>query len=145
MTHHIVLLVEDDPDDELLIRRALEGAGIAYRVDVAHDGVEALDYLFGRGDFSGRDTEELPVFVLLDLSLPKLDGHQVLRQIRADERTHGVPVVVLTSSTREEDIVRSYEGGANSFVRKPVGTTEFVEVVSQLGLYWPFLNHLDAS
>ncbi len=143
MTNSIVLLVEDDPDDELLIRRALEGAGIGYRVDVAHDGVEALDYLFQRGDFSDGDAQQLPVFVLLDLSLPKLDGHQVLREIRANEKTRTLPVVVLTSSTREEDIVRSYESGANSFVRKPVGTAEFVEVVSQLGLYWPFLNQMD--
>jgi len=134
-----ILLVEDNPDDEELTLRALSKAGIANRITVARDGEEALDYLFRRGRWAQRPGG-LPVVVLLDLKLPKLDGHEVLRAIRSDERTHLLPVVVLTSSDEEDDIVRSYREGANSFVRKPVGSEAFSDAVIKLGLYWMLIN-----
>ena len=135
-----ILLVEDNPDDEALTMRALRRHNIANPVVVARDGVEALDYLFGTGAHAGRDTADLPQVMLLDLKLPLLDGLEVLRRVRADDRTHRLPVVILTSSREESDIVRGYDLGANSYVRKPVDFTEFLDSVRQLGLYWLILN-----
>ena len=140
MTDRIILLVEDNPDDEALTLRALEKNKIRNEVVVARDGVEALDYLFGRRAHEGRDTSVLPQLVLLDLNLPKVDGLDVLRAIRADERTKRLPVVILTSSKEESDILDGYDLGANSYVRKPVDFTAFAEAVRQLGLYWLVLN-----
>jgi two-component system response regulator len=137
-----ILLVEDNPDDEELTLRALSRNLIANDVVVAHDGEEALDFIFGRGAWAGRDPTELPALILLDLNLPVLDGLGVLRQIRADERTRRAPVVILTSSSEQRDLVRSYDLGANSYVRKPVEFEEFVEAVRQLGVYWLVLNEL---
>ena len=137
-----ILLVEDNPDDEELTLRALNRNLIANDVVVAHDGEEALDFIFGRGAWAGRDPSDLPALILLDLNLPVLDGLGVLRQIRADERTRRAPVVILTSSSEHRDLVRSYDLGANSYVRKPVEFEEFVEAVRQLGVYWLVLNEL---
>ncbi len=135
-----ILLVEDDPNDEALTRRALAKNNIKNEVVVAHDGVEALEYLFGTGAHAGRDTRVLPQVVLLDLKLPKLDGLEVLKRLRADARTKLLPVVVLTSSKEEQDVLKSYTEGANSYIRKPVDFDQFVEAVRNLGLYWLVLN-----
>ena len=135
-----VLLVEDSPDDVALTLRAFQRAGIHHPVVVMEDGVDALDYLFGEGRFTGRGPAPQPLVVLLDLNLPRLDGHEVLRRIRQDPRTRLVPVVVLTSSVQEQDLVRSYDSGANSYVRKPVSFLTFVETARQLGVYWLQLN-----
>lgn len=140
MPGKVILLVEDDPDDELLTLRALKKNRILNEVVVARDGVEALDYLLGGGDDADLSPDPLPQVVLLDLRLPKLDGLEVLRQLRADDRTRLLPVVVLTSSDEERDIVDSYRLGANSYVRKPVDFAQFSEAVRQLGLYWLILN-----
>ncbi len=140
MDRKIILLVEDNPDDVDLTLRALKRSNILNEVVVARDGVEALDYLFGRGRFAGRDTSVMPVVILLDLKLPKLDGLDVLKAIRADDRTRLLPVAVLTTSREERDLVESYRLGANSYVRKPVDFNEFLEAVRQLGLYWLLLN-----
>jgi len=140
-----ILLVEDNPDDEELTLRALNRNLIANDVVVAHDGEEALDFIFGRGAWAGRDPADLPALILLDLNLPVLDGLGVLRQIRADERTRRAPVVILTSSNEQRDLVRSYDLGANSYVRKPVEFEEFVEAVRQLGVYWLVLNELPVA
>jgi two-component system response regulator len=140
MASNVILLVEDNPDDEALTLRALNKNNIKNQVVVAHDGVEALDYLFGTGGYSGRDTHLVPQVVLLDLKLPKLDGLEVLRRLRADERTKLLPVVILTSSVEEQDRLRGYDLGANSYVRKPVNFNEFIDAVLQLGLYWLILN-----
>jgi CheY-like chemotaxis protein len=137
----VILLVEDNPDDEDLTIRALAKNHIKNEVVVARDGVEALDYLFGSGTFAGRDPNHLPEVVLLDLKLPKVDGFEVLRRIRADTRTKLLPVVMLTSSLEESDLARSYAGGVNSYVRKPVDFVQFMEVVKQLGLYWLVVNN----
>jgi two-component system response regulator len=134
------LLVEDNPDDEALTIRALKKNNIKNTVVVAHDGAEALDYLFGTGAHAGRDVSSLPQIVLLDLKLPKVDGLGVLRAIRGDARTRRVPVVILTSSKEERDLVESYDLGTNSYIRKPVDFTAFIEAVRQLGLYWLVLN-----
>ncbi|HLM73347.1 MAG TPA: response regulator, partial [Polyangiaceae bacterium] len=136
MTRNVILLVEDNEDDELLTTRGLQEAQILNEVVVAHDGVEALDYLFGTGEYAGRDTSEMPQVVLLDLMLPRLNGLEVLRRIREDARTELLPVVVLTSSREEEDVIKSYELGANSYVRKPVKFVDFAHAVKQLGLFW---------
>lgn len=135
-----ILLVEDNPDDEELTILALQESKLLNEIVVVHDGVEALDYLFGRGPYAGRDLSMQPQVVLLDLKLPRLSGLDVLRQLRADHRTRLLPVVVLTSSSEEEDIVRSYELGANSYVRKPVEFHQFVDAVQRLGLYWLLMN-----
>ncbi|MBD1935975.1 response regulator [Microcoleus sp. FACHB-68] len=140
MDNKIILLVEDNPDDQVLTLRALRKSNIANEVIVVNDGVEALDYLFGTGNYAGRDTSLMPQLILLDLKLPKLDGLQVLQRLRADKRTQLLPVVVLTTSREEQDIIRSYSLGANSYVRKPVDFTEFSQAVQQLGLYWLLLN-----
>jgi CheY-like chemotaxis protein len=136
----IILLVEDNPDDVLLTQRAFKKSNISNRLVVARDGVEALDYLFGTGSYEGSEDNEMPVVVLLDLKLPRLDGLQVLERIRADERTRLLPVVILTSSKEQEDLVRSYSLGANSYIRKPVDFDQFLIAVQQLGLYWLVLN-----
>lgn len=136
----MILLVEDNPDDEALTMRALKKNNIKNDVMVARDGAEALDYLFGTGSYAGRDTSKLPQVVLLDLKLPKVDGLEVLRTLRGDPRTRLLPVVILTSSVEEQDRVSGYELGANSYVRKPVDFTQFLEAARQLGLYWLVLN-----
>jgi len=135
-----ILLVEDNPDDEALALRALRKRNISNPVVVCHDGAEALEYVFGTGKHAGRDPAHLPAVTLLDLKLPKIDGLTVLQRIRADERTRLMPVVILTSSSQEEDVVRSYELGASSYVRKPVEFERFLEAVHQLGLYRLLLN-----
>lgn len=136
----VILLVEDNPGDEALTMRALQKNNIRNEVVVARDGVEALDYLFGTGAFSGRDPQQLPELVLLDLKLPKVDGLEVLRSIRSDQRTKLLPVIILTSSLEDRDVVDSYSYGCNSYVRKPVDFSEFTEAVRQLGLYWLVIN-----
>ena len=140
MNDKVILLVEDNPDDEALTLRALRKNNISNEVVVAHDGVEALDYLFGTGAHQGRDTRILPQVALLDLKLPKVDGLEVLRRLRADPRTKLLPVVILTSSNEERDRAKGYDLGANSYVRKPVDFGQFTEAVRQLGLYWLLLN-----
>ena len=136
-----ILLVEDNPDDEALTLRALKRHNIGNPVVVARDGVEALDYLFGTGAHAGRDPAELPQVMLLDLKLPRLDGLEVLRRVRADARTRLLPVVILTSSKEESDVVRGYDLGANSYVRKPVDFKQFIDTVNTLSLYWLSMNH----
>ena len=140
MENRIILLVEDNPDDVELTLRALKKNNVTNEVVVAHDGVEALDYLFGSGAYAGRDLSVMPTVILLDLKLPKMDGLEVLRRLRADDRTRLLPVVILTSSKEEQDIVNGYRLGANSYVRKPVDYDQFAEAVRQLGLYWLLLN-----
>ena len=132
--------MEDNPDDEALTIRALQKNGIVNEVVVASDGAEALDYLFGTGEYEGRDVSLQPQLILLDLKLPKIDGLEVLKKIRSDPRTQFNPVVVLTSSSEQRDIVRSYEDGANSYIRKPVDFEQFLTAVNQLGVYWLLLN-----
>lgn len=137
-----ILLVEDNPDDEELTRIALQESKVANTLVVTRDGVEALDYLFGTGSHAGRDSRHLPQVVLLDLKLPKLNGLDVLRRLRADDRTKYLPVVVLTSSDEEKDLLDSYDLGANSYVRKPVDFNEFLEAAKVLGIYWLMINQL---
>ncbi|MBI4643056.1 MAG: response regulator [Deltaproteobacteria bacterium] len=140
MDKKVILLVEDDPDDEALTLRALKTNNVRNKVVVAQDGVEALDYLLGTGKHADRDPEEMPVLVLLDLNLPKVDGLEVLRRLRAEERTSILPVVILTSSEEEQDLIKGYKLGANSYIRKPVNFIRFAEAIKQLGLYWLVLN-----
>ena len=140
MPEKVILLVEDNPDDEELTLRALKKNNIQNEVVVARDGAEALDYLFATGAHTGRDLRTMPAVTLLDLKLPKVDGLQVLRSLRADERTKLLPVVILTSSKEEQDMLTGYKLGANSYIRKPVDFLQFNEAVRNLGLYWLLLN-----
>lgn len=139
MTDRAILIVEDNPQDEMLIQRALRKANLANPIDVVHDGQQALDYLFREGGYVGR-AGPLPAVVLLDIHLPRLSGLQVLERLRADPRTHLLPVVMLTSSDEDRDRVQSYLNGANSYVRKPVLFPELVETVGRLGVYWLLVN-----
>jgi two-component system, response regulator len=136
----VILLVEDDAKDEALTIRALKKSNVMNPLVIARDGAEALDYLFARGVHEGRDRSVVPQVILLDLKLPKIDGLEVLEALRADEQTRLLPVVVLTSSMEEQDLLRSYRLGANSYMRKPVDFSQFIEAVRQLGLYWLVLN-----
>jgi len=140
MTDKVILLVEDDPRDQELTMRALARSKVEGRVVIAHDGVEAIEYLFGQGPHSARDVQDLPALVVLDLKLPRMNGFDVLKRIRADPRTHLLPAVILTSSGEERDRLEGYSSGANSYVRKPLEYTEFASAVSQLGLYWLVVN-----
>ena len=140
MNDKMILLVEDNPDDEALTLRALKKNNIGNKVFIVHDGAEALDFLFCTGAYADRDPHDKPQLILLDLKLPKVDGLEVLRRLRADEKTQLLPVVILTSSNEEQDIVTGYSLGANSYVRKPVDFNRFVEAVRNLGLYWLVLN-----
>ena len=141
----IILLVEDNPDDELLTLLAFKDHNITNKVVVARDGEEALDYLFGRGKYNDRDLSIFPQMILLDLKLPKVDGLEVLQQIRSNPLTRLLPVVILTSSKEEIDIIKSYQFGANSYIRKPVDFEQFSEAIKQLGLYWLVLNELSTN
>jgi two-component system, response regulator len=145
MTDKVILLVEDNPDDELLTLRALRKNKITTEVVVARDGVEALDYLFGEGSYAGRDTSVMPQLILLDLKLPRIDGLEVLRRLRSDERTRLLPVVILTSSREQQDMLVGYGLGANSYIRKPVNFEQFVRAVEQLKRYWLILNEAPPS
>ena len=136
----VLLLVEDNPTDEKLTIRAFKKAGVTNEIVVVRDGAEALDYIFGTAKYQGRDTSILPAVVLLDLSLPRIDGLEVLRRIRADERTKILPVVILSASKENEDIARGYALGANAYVRKPVDFAEFAEAAKTVGLFWLLLN-----
>jgi len=140
MSEKVILLVEDHPDDEELTLRALGKNNILNQVVIARDGVQALEYVFGTGAYAGRDLNVMPQLILLDLKLPKIDGLEVLRRLRADDRTRFLPVVILTSSKEEQDLMKSYKLGANSYIRKPVDFVEFTQAVQQLGLYWLILN-----
>jgi CheY-like chemotaxis protein len=145
MANKYILLVEDNADDEALSIRALKKNGVANEVVVARDGVEATDFLFGTGRSTAQSLRDLPAVVLLDLKLPRMDGLEVLRQIRSDSRTRLLPVVVLTSSIEETDLTKSYSLGANSYLRKPVDFDHFMEAVRQLGTYWLMLNQTPPS
>lgn len=138
--NNVILLVEDHPDDEELTRLAFKECRFANELVVARDGQEALDYLFATGKYSSRDVCDQPQVVLLDLKLPKVDGLEVLHRIRADERTKFLPVVILTSSKQEQDVVAGYSLGTNSYIQKPVDFNQFIEAVRQLGMYWLVLN-----
>ncbi len=140
MIEHVILLVEDNASDEELALRAFRKSNISNKVVVARDGAAALDYLFARGAHANRDPNEVPQVVLLDLNLPKMGGLEVLRAIRSDERTKLLPVVILTSSKEDQDLLNGYELGANSYIVKPVDFTQFADAVRQLGLYWLVLN-----
>ncbi len=140
MRDGIILLVEDNPDDVELTLRSLRKNNILNEVVVAGDGAEALDYLLGTGAHAGRDLSVMPAVILLDLKLPRIDGLEVLQRLRADERTKLLPVVILTSSKEEQDMLKGYKLGSNSYVRKPVDFTQFSDAVKQLGLYWLLLN-----
>jgi two-component system, response regulator len=142
MSPKIILLVEDNPSDVDLAKRALKKSRIANELVVAEDGQEALEYLFGKVNDAVMHPGELPAVVLLDLKLPKVDGHEVLRRIRAEERTKRLPVVILTTSKEEQDIAQSYDLGANSYIRKPVDFVQFAQSIQHLGLYWLILNEI---
>ena len=142
MENKIILLVEDNADDEALTLRALKKNNIGNKVFIVRDGAEALDFLFCTGVYADRDPGEMPQVTLLDLKLPKVDGLEVLRRLRADKRTYLLPIVILTSSNEEKDVIAGYQLGANSYVRKPVDFNEFLEAARQLGLYWLVLNEV---
>lgn len=142
MTTKPILLVEDTPDDAELTTMALKQSGLLNEVIVAEDGLEALDYLFAEGRYAGRNPNNIPALVLLDIKMPRLDGIEVLQRLRADPRTHLLPIVMLTTSTEDVDLVRSYESGANAYVRKPVSLIQFHEAVRQLGLFWILTNEV---
>jgi len=145
MNIKVILLIEDNPSDRDLTRRALERAHISNRLIVAEDGEEGLDYLFGRGQYEGRDPRDLPTVVLLDINLPKLNGLEVLQRIRDNEITRLLPVVMLTTSDQEQDVVASYNLGANSYIRKPVDFHQFAEAIHNWGIYWLLLNEIPAG
>ena len=145
MNRRVILLVEDDPDDVELTLRAFKKSNIVNHVVVARDGAQALDYLYGTGEYAGRNTDVMPTMVLLDLKLPKLDGLEVLQRIRADRRTKYVPVVILTSSKEENDLTNGYKFGANSYIHKPVDFDQFASAVQNLGMYWLVLNEAPPS
>lgn len=140
MKNKTILIVEDNPQDEMLMLRALRKANVANRIEIVRDGQQALDYLFCEGEFAGRDPKDLPAVVALDIGLPRLSGLEVLERLRAEPRTAVLPVVILTSSDEERDRLKSYQNGANSFVRKPVAFAEFAETVVRLGFYWLATN-----
>lgn len=140
MTDKVILLVEDNPSDIGLTQRAFQKNGISNKLVIADDGQEALDYLFGTGAHAGRNMAEMPVVILLDLKLPRIDGLEVLRRLRADSRTRRIPVVILTSSSEEQDIAAGYDLGTNSYIRKPVDFHQFADVIKQLGMYWLVTN-----
>jgi CheY-like chemotaxis protein len=140
MNSKVILLVEDNPDDEALAIRALKRHHISNDIVIARDGVEAIDYLFGTGMYAGRDVSNKPSVVLLDLKLPKIDGLEVLRRLREDARTRFLPIVVLTTSSEEQDVLNSYSLGCNSYIRKPVNFVQFSEAIRQLGMYWLLMN-----
>jgi len=140
MKDKVILLVEDNPDDVELTKIAFEKNNIANKVIVAKDGVEALDYMFGTGLYAGRDVKDIPVVVLLDLKLPRIDGLEVLKSIRQNEFTRLTPVVILTSSAEENDVINGYNLGANSYIRKPVQFDQFIDAIKNLGLYWLVWN-----
>lgn len=140
MSTKIILLVEDNPSDIKLTQRAMEKGHIANELIIAEDGQEALDYLFGTGTHLGREVTEIPALVLLDINLPKVDGLEILKRIRTDERTRRLPVVILTTSKEEQDVAISYDLGVNSYIRKPVDFSQFAQAILQLGLYWLVLN-----
>ena len=140
MNTKVILLVEDNPSDVGLTKRALVKCGIMNPLVVAQDGQEALDYVFGTGAYVGRDTTDMPMLILLDLKLPRVEGLEVLRRIRADPRTQRVPVVILTSSTEAQDLAAGYDRGTNSYIRKPVDFQQFADIIKQVGLYWLVIN-----
>ncbi|MCC7219910.1 MAG: response regulator [Candidatus Contendobacter sp.] len=140
MKNKTILIVEDNPQDEMLMLRALRKANVANRIEIVRDGQQALDYLFGEGEFASRNPKDLPAVVALDIGLPRLSGLEVLERLRADPRTAVLPVVILTSSDEERDRLKSYQNGANSFVRKPVAFAEFAETIVRLGFYWLATN-----
>ena len=140
MPNKIIMLVEDNADDEALTVRALKKNNISNAIVIVRDGAQALEYLFATGTYAGRDVSEMPQLILLDLKLPKVDGLEVLRRLRADDRTRLLPVVILTSSKEERDLMEGYRLGANSYIRKPVDFVQFAEAVNQLKLYWLVLN-----
>jgi two-component system response regulator len=138
----VILVVEDNPQDATMTLRALKKHNVSNPIVLAHDGAEALDYLYGTGAYAGRDPSDLPQVVLLDLKLPKVDGMQVLKRIRSEAVTRTLPVVILTSSDEQRDLIDGYQLGVNSYVRKPVDFNGFIEAVSQLGLYWALINRV---
>lgn len=140
MNEKVILLIEDDEDDIELTQHALKMSKIANKLEIVRDGEEALDFLFCKGKYSGRDMNNLPAVILLDLKLPKIDGLEVLKRLRTDEQTKLIPIIILTSSRQEQDVVNGYSLGANSYIRKPVDFDQFVDAVGQLGLYWLLLN-----
>lgn len=145
MTDKVILLVEDNPSDIGLTQRAFQKNGISNKLVLAEDGQEALDYLFGTGAHAGRNMDEMPMVILLDLKLPRIDGLEVLRRLRADSRTRRIPVVILTSSSEERDIAAGYDLGTNSYIRKPVDFHQFADVIKQLGMYWLVTNQAPPS
>jgi len=140
MENHTILLVEDNPEDEALTLRALKKNKIRNEIVVVRDGAEALDFLFCRNSFADRDPDTLPALILLDIKLPKIDGLEVLRRVRAEQRMQRLPIVLLSSSNEKQDVIEGYKHGANSYVRKPIDFTQFTEAIQQLGFYWLALN-----
>ena len=145
MKQKVILLIEDNANDEELTRHALSKSNVANEIVVARDGVEALEYLFGTGKYAGRDIRDTPALVLLDFKLPKIDGLEVLRRVRADDRFRALPIVAMTSSSDQEELLRGYTSGVNSCVRKPVDFDQFTRVVSQIGMFWLLVNEVPDS
>lgn len=145
MRNKVILLVEDNPDDEILTLRAMKKNNVINKVIIAHDGVEALDYLYKRKDYADRDDNDIPQLILMDVNMPRMNGLEALKEIRSNPKTKLLPVVMLTSSREEQDMIESYELGANSYIKKPVDFDQFVEAVKQLGVYWMVLNELPGT